>query len=446
MKFRLATSAATRAVRELSLGKGTPLSSTYFDTRDRLLSGGRAALRLRRAGRIWLQAFKCEQGPATRGEWELPAPRDRLEVRRFPLGEIREASGIDLSALRLHPLFETRFTRQAASVHIDGAIIEIALDRGHVLAGRRRERIHELEIELKSGSLQSMLRHAESLVEPLRLQLAFDSKAARGYRLARGEKAAPPRKWQRPNVAGRTPAEAFAQLAGAAIEQAGANAAGVLASNDPEYLHQLRVGFRRLRALLVAFRALGPRTESLKRRLRAFSRVLGDARDWDVVAPASPQAAKARAAARALVASPAFNAALLRCLRWIEEAPWHTHGQPLAPFAGAALERLQGKALKAAKHIDWLDAGERHALRIRVKRLRYACDAFADCFPAEAVRPYLGALEALQDHLGALNDIAVARRLMPELKSSARERRLIPRVQRDWKAFERRRPFWRAGK
>src|SRR5215212_7030560 len=125
LKFRLAPRAATRAVRELALGKGTPLSSTCFDTRERALSRARAALRLRRHGRMWLQAFKCEKGPATRGEWEGAAPQGRLDVRRFALAEIREASGIDLRRLRLHPLFETRFTRRAASVRVDGAVVEI---------------------------------------------------------------------------------------------------------------------------------------------------------------------------------------------------------------------------------------------------------------------------------------------------------------------------------
>jgi len=141
--------------------------------------------------------------------------------------------------------------------------------------------------------------------------------------------------------------------------------------------------------------------------MRKLSPVLGAARDWDVVAPSSPAARKARRAARALVASAAFNQTLVRILRWMEEAPWRTSDEPLAAFATGALERLRRKALKK---IDWSNAGQRHRLRIRVRRLRYAADAFVDAFPGS--RSYLTALERLQDYFGELNDRAVARRLI----------------------------------
>jgi CHAD domain-containing protein len=178
--------------------------------------------------------------------------------------------------------------------------------------------------------------------------------------------------------------------------------------------------------------------------------VLGEARDWDVFLQsrrAVPAAAKkACREARALVASPAFQEALLRMLRWIEEAPWRTTEQPLAEFASDALERLQRKTMKTARRLDWDDAAGRHALRIRVKRLRYAADAFADCFPRSGGNRYLASLERLQDDFGALNDIAVARRLDPTVRRGAAERRLIARVRRDWAAFAKRAPFWRAGR
>ncbi|QTC89591.1 CHAD domain-containing protein [Brevundimonas pondensis] len=61
-----------------------------------------------------------------------------------------------------------------------------------------------------------------------------------------------------------------------------------------------------------------------------------------------------------------------------------------------------------------LDAEARHHLRIRTKRLRYAAEFFTDLFPARRRRArYLKALERLQDTLGALNDLAVARDRIP---------------------------------
>ncbi len=97
-----------------------------------------------------------------------------------------------------------------------------------------------------------------------------------------------------------------------------------------------------------------------------------------------------------------------------------------------------------------------------MKRLRYACEFFAGSFAAAAARPYIKRLESLQDILGELNDIAVARRLLATLAPrgaprlltapagrvrqtlAARERILVSSIGTVWTAFEKRRPFWRA--
>ena len=135
---------------------------------------------------------------------------------------------------------------------------------------------------------------------------------------------------------------------------------------------------------------------------------------------------------------------------------------PSCAFAAASLERLHARALRDAKHIDWTDAERRHRLRIRMKRLRYACDFFAASFPGAAARPYNKRLSALQDILGELNDIAVARRLLAEIAPpgaarelpaaaghvrhalAVRERMLVMSLDCAWRSFAKRRPFWRA--
>ena len=463
LKFHLAPRAAALVERELAPGDAKPVRSIYYDTPERDLQRSRMALRLRRHGARWLQTLKCEISPAARHEWEFPIARRALDLERFPRDEIIAAAGIDLSQLKFEPVFETRFARRTAEVHLDDAALELALDRGQVVAGGRREPIRELELELKSGPPWTLLRYADSLIEPFGLALAFESKAERGYRLAEGRELAPPRKWQRPDLADCSPGEALATLAAAALEQACRNAPGVLRSDDPEYLHQLRVGLRRLRTTLSAFKALAPAAEALKEELRALTPVLGAARDWDVFAEALSRRARlwrevvsrqARATrdARQLVASAAFNRFLVHALAWIEEAPWVPSEERLLPFAAAALERLHRKAMKQGDAIDWNDAAQRHVLRIRVKRLRYACDSFAGVFGSGTVRSYLAGLERLQDGLGRLNDIATGRRLLADIGShgakrrelDAAERRLIAGLPRAWKTFARRPRFWKA--
>jgi inorganic triphosphatase YgiF len=497
IKFSLTPEAARRIgrhVRRAGPWRRSMVSSAYYDTPSERLRRAGVALRLRRDGKRRLQTLKVDAdgaGFSTRAEWELPAPNGRLDLHAFPREEVLAATGLDVARLarQLRPRFETRFARRSASVIVDGVTrAEISIDRGYVSAGERREPISEVELELKAGDAASLLRYAGQLAKPLGLALEFESKAERGYRLVTGQAFPPPRKWRRPKLAELvTPSEAFGVIFGAALTQAGANARGVTYGRDPEYLHQMRVGLRRLRSALVAFRDLVPKkaAKPLIERLRRLMPDLGAARDWDVfsdtlvhlgtqepehaplVAPllagARAKRSAARRHARGVAASPQLQAFLLRALRWVNAAPWKEPSEgSLGAFAAAALERLHARALRDAKHIDWTDAERRHRLRIRVKRLRYACDFFAASFPGAAARPYVKRLSALQDILGELNDIAVARRLLAELAPrgggrelsaaaghvrhaiAVRERMLVSSLEAAWVAFEKRRPFWMA--
>jgi CHAD domain-containing protein len=232
------------------------------------------------------------------------------------------------------------------------------------------------------------------------------------------------------------------------LAQVEVNARGVARSTDPEFLHQLRVGLRRLRTVQRAFRIPGT-----KRRLRKFKPALAAARDLDVFcgwlenARVSPElkslARRKRAAARReaqhVLSSRAFDQ-FLRC------APRCVHETKASPLK--ALEAFHRKALKKARCIDWQDEHGRHALRIRIRRLRYACEFFAPFFPGTQYAAYLKRVKALQDLLGELNDIAVARTLLeglqaqPPTQLQRREGRLIGALDLAWAAFEKRRPFW----
>jgi CHAD domain-containing protein len=201
---------------------------------------------------------------------------------------------------------------------------------------------------------------------------------------------------------------------------------------------------RRLRAALRAYRRILPRrkSERVARHLRRLSPVLGNARDWDVLiartAPDARMRARARAAREAAIATLAADEfiGLLDAARGLEA---RQSDQPLKAFASASLERAHRKLMKAAAGIDWSDARRRHAVRIRVKRLRYACEFFAPAFSAS--EPYIGALRALQEALGQLNDISVGRRLAGLDEDEAP---LLRKLRPGWTRFARRRPFWRA--
>jgi CHAD domain-containing protein len=366
---------------------------------------------------------------------------------------------LDVAGLahRLRPVFATRFVRHSGEVKLPrGGRAELCIDRGAIVSGRRREAIAEAELELKSGSPGELMQFAERLSLPL----AYESKAERGYRLGSGVKRAP-RPWRMPALEPATPpGGAFGAIFSAALAQAGANAQGMLDSADPEYLHQVRVGLRRLRSALRAFAPLPKKSRSLKHRLRRVMKALGPARDWDVLVHRLEEAgagrrlvARARRrrnaearAARAVAESKELHVFVLRALRWIDAQPWRPSAGSLQRFGAGSLERLRRKLRPA----DWTSAEHRHGLRIRVKRLRYACEFFAPCFPARAVERYLKRLRALQELLGELNDIAVGRKLLAGIDErnpavfDAREARLIRGLSRAWTAFESQPPYWRA--
>jgi triphosphatase len=246
--------------------------------------------------------------------------------------------------------------------------------------------------------------------------------------------------------AGQPARVAFAPIARDAVAQISANARGMLSSSDPEYLHRLRVGFRRLRAALRAFRGVlpGSKRRRLIRALRKLSPVLGAARDWDVLlartnvdARAYARARRARKAAAAAVASKDFA----RVLAMASALEADEDAEPAADFAARALERAHRKVMKRAKGVDWSHAARRHAVRIRVKRLRYTCELFAAAFPGAAARSYISALKALQGVLGELNDLSVARCLVG---AHADEAPLLRELDVAWERFARRRAFWRA--
>jgi CHAD domain-containing protein len=265
--------------------------------------------------------------------------------------------------------------------------------------------------------------------------------------VAQGSSAAP-LKARRPKLGPDTPAErAFVAAFRASLRQVAHNAAGAARGDDPEYLHQLRVGLRRLRAALRAFREIVPRAcaEPVLAPLRALAPLLGEVRDLDVFCARLQRyryaGGASGAAAEALLhcAAERRRAAQLRLRRglhgkrfthwlaatqrWLERAPWRearavaagARRRRLAAHAARSLRRLGRKLRRTGDQLDWSDAAARHEFRIRLKRFRYACEFFRGALAGKRTGKLIRALKRLQDALGDLNDIDVARRLLDEL-------------------------------
>jgi triphosphatase len=125
--------------------------------------------------------------------------------------------------------------------------------------------------------------------------------------------------------------------------------------------------------------------------------------------------------------------------------PWlqlHDHAStalralPLPEFAANVLQRRHKKTLKSGHNFAELDPSGLHALRIEVKKLRYAAEFFSALYSQGGLREYLSALADLQELLGGLNDAATVERLLEPLREcdGAEQWLEAPGLMRGWAA------------
>jgi triphosphatase len=129
--------------------------------------------------------------------------------------------------------------------------------------------------------------------------------------------------------------------------------------------------------------------------------------------PCAPAAAAGAEDAAAILRDAATQSFLLDLVAAGLEPPEGETAAPidLADGFAAVLTRWHRRAARDASGWEALDDTGRHALRKRVKRLRYAIEFAASRADDRRVRRYLKPLRALQEQLGLLNDLAVAQAL-----------------------------------
>jgi len=412
------------------------LDNIYYDTADLSLRRHGIALRLRRKGSDWLQTVKLAgssvAGLSSRPEWEAPY-NGHFDFSSVDQSAVREWLQRPKLLARIIPICETRFRRITWNFSaVPGAVL-LTLDRGWIIANGRRESISEVELELAGAPVRAIFSLATQLAQRVSMTLAVLSKAERGYRLHTGAPSVPFKAEDVALSAAMPPLEAFRHIALSCLEHLQQNHRGALTSDDPEYIHQMRVATRRLRAALRLFAPILPAhlAESLGTPLSALTQQLGLARDLDVLLteiadpvlralpnePRLPALASditnrryaARAQAIAMLAAPDHGLMLLTAL---ESLHARQIAQPttilLLDFAAERLKRLRNKVrrLATATRID--DPASLHALRIGIKRLRYALEFFSPLAPERASIRVLKQLATLQDTLGQLNDLSSA--------------------------------------
>ncbi|HEY1317156.1 MAG TPA: CYTH and CHAD domain-containing protein [Gaiella sp.] len=380
--------------------------STYHDTPDHRLA--RSGLTLR---------YRVENG---RGRWQLKLPSGdaRRELEADGPGRTAPASiaGL-LPALvrgrKLVPVARLRTRRDG--LRVNGA--EVVHDVVSVLEGQRVSRtFDELEVELIEGDERTLRR----LEKALRRAGALDGEAR--PKLFRALDLADPADLDEPGVDGSA-TDRLAAAFGTQYRRLLAHDPGTRLGVDPESLHQLRVATRRSRAFLRAGRPLLDPVwaDDLRAELGWLGGVLGPVRDLDVLidrlqgessdleADAADWKAilgalrRERTAARRRLVRALGSARYFAVLDRVEAAGDPPLADPLPDLSLEAIWHREQSTLKraVARLGDAPLDDDLHAVRIKVKRARYAAEL-------AGLEPYVRAAKALQDALGEHQDSVVA--------------------------------------
>lgn len=440
-------------LREAADQESADLTSVYYDTADQRLREAGLGLRVRQHGERFIQTLKAEgDGLFDRLEWEQeisgPEP-DPAAWADTPLATLLGCKDT------LYSLFTTAVARRTYLVEQGSSRIEVALDDGRITSPRALDRIvpiSEVELELKEGVAGDVFALAHAVASLIPLRLGVRSKAERGYALAsadldRVRKAEPV-----PLREDMSATEAFQAIAYACLRHMRLNEDILLQGRNADALHQVRVAIRRLRSAFSLFGNLvdDPQGSRIRAELKRMTEPLGHARNLDVfLATTLPaerkrhpneagllnletqleqQRTQAYEAVQALLRSEAWRALLLDLVAWINAGPWlrdedqnraELREQAASDFAACELDRRRRQVKKRGRDLDELSPEDRHKVRIAAKKLRYGAEFFAGLYPDKKARKrhtaFGKALAELQDHLGALNDIATGHEVMRDI-------------------------------
>ncbi|MBF9197111.1 CYTH and CHAD domain-containing protein [Microvirga terrestris] len=491
LKLELASGTTEDLLAHALLDKARPLPkqsgqlhAVYFDTDDHALHREGISLRIRRRNGKAIQTIKAE-GPhkgiaMDRGEWETPVDGelDLSAASGTPLGKLIADGAL---VAHIKPAFTVETERRAFEAKFDGAVIEVALDRAAASGGGETVTFSEVELELRQGHAGALFGLARRLSEAAPLRLSTVAKSERGYRLLDEDSLRPARAEKINLSKDATCAEAFQIIARSCLAQMVQNEALVRLKQDPDALHQMRVGLRRLRAAISLFRAkilTDAESTEIRNNLRWAGQALGAPRDLDVfikrlgsmedavLDPSQMEEIERRRteAYRDLLRtleSRRFMDIILQAAAWIEAGAWMASGKggrqsarerPARNFAEAELSRRFKRIRKLAKHLRDVGDEERHELRIRIKKLRYGTEFFASLFTSGKAqkrrKTFSSLLEELQESLGELNDLAVGGSLalylpeVPPKRLKQQREKLLDKSETALAALSTADPFW----
>ncbi len=242
------------------------LQEAYVDTPNFSLTQAGIAFRLRKEGRQWVQTLELSTAnPFEQLKHSVildftgnSFPAWSLELHRnHESGELLYKQFPKLRSEDLRICYQTDIWRRKVLVNTHLATLEYALDLGFIYSNQSdvvaSKIVQELVIELKDGNPLEVLCHAQTMIESHKAYIDTRSKAEYGFLLAHGMQANPPVRAKSISLKkAENEQEIVNCLLNSCLAQVLANQNVINDDLDtyPEYLHQLRVGLRRVKVLL----------------------------------------------------------------------------------------------------------------------------------------------------------------------------------------------------
>ena len=225
---------------------------------------------------------------------------------------------------------------------------------------------------------------------------------------------------------------AFEKIRQRQLEEMTSRVYGLWRPEDAEYVHEMRVALRRLRAALRVFAKVLSGVKSFKRDIQRLADLLGGARDVDVfleflrgyaadlpqgqhpflnrlVAAQRRQRRTRYAALVAFFGSEEYRQFLGHCGEGAGRSP-RPRGKgarrPVCEAAPGLLMKRLRRVFSLGTQFRNCQPDELHALRIQCKRLRYTAEVFADIYPGRLAE-LIEHTRRLQGALGEIHDADV---------------------------------------
>ena len=187
LEFELKYAADPAALRALATRFGNfasiAMETTYFDTENRALSSKKLTLRRRFENGASVCTLKTPSSTYGRGEYDVKGDWSEAATQQL----FADAGIAPIPFAEIVPVCGAHFTRLAKQIELSDCTVELALDEGILFGGGKEIPLCEVEVELKSGAPEAVIRWATLLAQAYCLHAEHSSKFKRALALAKGE-------------------------------------------------------------------------------------------------------------------------------------------------------------------------------------------------------------------------------------------------------------------